>query len=258
MQTAFSFFEIEKVTQRPERKVTSSPAIMLTDRDLEVISFVNEMKFASLDDLYFKFFRVLKSGGESKSQWWARERISVLIKSNYLSRVHSFNERKPYFLGTTKGYLTLTRRCPEKFNTRPLERIDQNTFEHDKLLLKTRLKLEVDQKATSWISDRQLFQFPELCLNFGEGNQPDALYTNSNGERVAFELEVARKAKKRYADKIRNYVFLMREQKDNPLSFKKVHIVALNEVVRDLILSEIKIYPQYFEIQMMSEVLSEK
>lgn len=252
MQTAFTFFEIEM----PIKKVTSPSCLMLTERDLDVISFVHEMKFASLDDLYSKFFKVLKSGAESKSQWWARERLTDLVKSSYLNRVYSFNERKPYFLGTSKGYLALARSCPDKLITRPLEKIDHNTFEHDKALLQIRLKLEAEGKVTSWTSDRQLFHFPELCLNFGEGNQPDAIYTNPDGARVALELEIARKSKKRYTDKIRNYAFLMREQKDNPLSFKTVHFVVQSEAVRDLILSEIKIYPQYFEIQMLSKILN--
>ena len=89
MQTAFTFFDFEM----PVKKETSLSGLVLTERDLEVISFVNEMKFASLDELYFKFFKVLKSGAESKSQWWARERVSGLVKSKFLSRVYSFNER---------------------------------------------------------------------------------------------------------------------------------------------------------------------
>lgn len=251
MQTAFTFFEIGM----PAKKVNSSLGLVLTERDLEVIAFVNSMKFASLDELHFKFFRVLKSGIESKSLWWARERIGDLVKANYLSRIYSFSERKAYYHGTSKGYYALQRSCPEKHSPRPLEKIDHNTFEHDKLLLRTRLHLEENEKINSWISDRQLFQFPELCLNFGEGNQPDALYINSNGEKIALELELARKAKKRYVDKIRNYAFLMREQKDNPNNFKKVRFIVGNESVRDLLLAEIKIYPQYFELQMLSEIL---
>ncbi len=252
MQTAFTFFEIEM----PIKKVTTPSCLMLTERDLDVLSFIHEMKFASIDDIHTKFFKVLKSGSESKSTWYARERLSQLVKANYLNRVYSFNERKPYFLGTNKSYLALVRSCPDKLITRPLEKIDYNIFEHDKTLLQLRLKLESEGKITSWTSDRQLFHFPELCLNFGEGNQPDAIYTTPEGARVAFELEIARKSKKRYADKIRNYAYLLREQKDNPLSFKKVHFVVQSDAVRDLILSEIKIYTQYFEIQMLSEVLN--
>lgn len=116
------------------------------------------------------------------------------------------------------------------------------------------MKLEDTGLACSWISDRQLFQFPELCLNLGEGNQPDAIYENAQGEKVAFELEIARKTKKRYLDKVRTYVFLLREQKDNPKAFKKVHFVVASESVYELILAEVKIYPQYFNVQLLEQV----
>jgi hypothetical protein len=250
MQTAFKLEE----NKSEAKKAASVENVMLTSRDLEVISFIHEMKFATIEDVHFKFFRKLKDGTESKSMWWARERLTLLQKHNFLGRVYSFNERKAYFLGTKKGFMALVKKCPSKWPVRPLEKIDFKTFDHDKLVMELRLKLEASGEACSWISDRQLFQFPELCLNLGEGNQPDAIYENAKGEKVAFELEIARKTKKRYLDKIRTYVFLMREQKDNPKSFKKVHFVVASEAVYELILSEVKIYPQYFTVQLLDQL----
>lgn len=251
MQTAFNFLDINA----GKEKATIQNTFVITPRDLEVLCFVCEMKFASLEDLYSKFFKVLRSGQESKSNWYARERIMQLVKHNFLSRVFSFSERTSYFVGTSKAYLSILKQCPERIPTRPLSRIDQNTFHHDKTLIKVRLQLESLGVVKSWISDRQLFQYPELCLNFGEGNQPDAIYVNQEGERVALELEMTRKSKRRYTDKVRNYAYLLREQKNNPVGFKKVHYIVGSEALRDLIFDEVKIYPNQFSIQMLNDLL---
>lgn len=253
MQTAFSFFDITKVSN----KTIDKNSIVLTERDLEIISFIHEMKFASLDDLHFKFFKLLKDGTESKSQWWARERLSALVKAHYISRIYSFSERKSFYLGSEKGYWTLLNHCPSKLPVKPLEKIDFNTFSHDKLVLKIRLELEKTGQASHWLSDRKLFQYPELCTNLGEGNQPDAIYTSPNMAKVAFELEISRKSKKRYHDKIRTYAYLLREKRGTQ-PFNKVHFIVANETVRDLLAEETKIYPQIFKIQLLTDFIMEE
>lgn len=251
MQTAFNFLDIV----RPVKQATSQNSFVITSRDLEIISFISEMKFASLDDLYQKFFKVLKSGEESKSQWWAKERITKLVKHNFLMRVYSFSEKTSYYLATPKAYLTVLKSCPDNLPVRPLTKIDQNTFKHDKYLVKTRLAFESKGMIKSWISDRQLFQYPEVCMKFGEGNQPDAIYTNQKSERVALELEISRKSKRRYTDKVRNYIHMIRQYKANPLGFSRAHYVVANETIKNLILDEVKVYQEYFTVQLLSEVL---
>ena len=232
------------------KKVKSLDPLMLTQRDYEIITFVSEMKFASLGDIYERFFKVLKDGTESKSDWWARERLLELIKHGFLNRIYSFNERKPYFLGTKKGFYELVRRFPSDFPTRPTETINFNTFEHDKLVLAIRLDMEKNKKCTKWISDRTLAEFPELCPALDQSYLPDAVIVTPGGEQVAFELEISRKAKKRYAEKIQNYVKCIRLNKDSPSIFKKVIFYVTSETVKNLIEAETRIYKQYFEIQL--------
>ena len=201
--------ELLKEEKQPlPKKSKPIEVILLTSRDYEIINFVCEMKFASLEDIFEKFFKKLKDGSESKSLWWARERVTELYKHGYLNRIYSFNERKAYYLGTKKGYYELIKGYPSVIPTRPVESINFNTFAHDKLLLSLRLKMENKSQCSKWISDRTLSQFPELCPSIDKSYLPDAIYTTPSGEKIAFELEISRKAKKRYKEKIQSYVKL--------------------------------------------------
>lgn len=238
------------------KKSKPSEVILLTTRDFEIISFVCDMKFASLEDIFEKFFKKLKDGSESKSLWWARERVTELYKHGFINRIYSFNERKAYYLGTKKGYYELVRSYPSVIPTRPVESINFNTFEHDKLLLSLRLKMEKENKCSKWISDRTLSQFPELCPTVDKSYLPDAIYTTNSGEKVAFELEISRKAKKRYKDKIQSYVKCLRLNKDSVSFFKKVIFLVTQESVKELLDNEIKLYKQYFDITFDNSILT--
>ena len=237
------------------KKSKPNEFILLTSRDFEIISFVCEMKFASIDDIYEKFFKKLKDGSESKSMWWARERITELYKHGYISRIYSFNERKAYYLGTKKGYYELIKSYPAVIPTRPVESINFNTFEHDKLLMSLRLKMEKTNECSKWVSDRTLSQFPDLCPSMDKSYLPDAIYTTAEGEKVAFELEISRKAKKRYHEKIQSYVKCLRLNKDSLSIFKKVIFFVIHEPVKLLLDNEIKLYKQYFDIRYDKSIL---
>lgn len=248
--------ELLKEEKQPlPKKSKPIEVILLTSRDYEIIAFVCEMKFASLEDIFEKFFKKLKDGSESKSLWWARERVTELYKHGYLNRIYSFNERKAYYLGTKKGYYELIKGYPSVIPTRPVESINFNTFAHDKLLLSLRLKMENQSKCSKWISDRTLSQFPELCPSIDKSYLPDAIYTTPSGEKIAFELEISRKAKKRYKEKIQSYVKCLRLNKDSISIFKKVIFLVTQESVKDLLDNEIKLYKQYFDIHFDNSIL---
>ncbi len=250
-------FQIQE-SKFTDKKSKPSESILLTKRDFEIIRFISEMKFASLQDLYERFFKTLKDGSESKSDWWARERLSELLKHGYLSRIYSFNERKAYFLGTKKGFYGLIKKFPSDYPTRPVETINFNTFEHDKLLISIRLGMEKNSQCMEWISDRTLSQFPELCPALDKSYLPDAIITSPAGEKIAFELEISRKAKKRYFDKIQSYVKCIRMNKDSLSIFKKVVFYVTSDTVKKLLEAETKIYKQYFEIQNMNTIVNGK
>lgn len=243
---------VSKGTKQKIEKVSSDEKIFLTTRDLEIISYVCDMKFASLEDLHFKFFKTLKNGNTSNSLWWARERLTSLEKAELIMRKFSFDEKVSYYLGTPKGYKALQDRCPETIPSRPVDKINHNTFNHDKMVIEVRNKLEAMGKVKVWFSDRKLFMNADLNAFVDRYNQPDGIYINQSNERIAVEIEINKKDTAPFKEKVRTYVNICRAV-DNPQSFKRILFVTGSEPTYRLVLAETKLYPQYFTVVSIEE-----
>ena len=61
MQTAYTFFD----AQIPQQKLIQKENFRLTARDLDIIEFVLEMKFSTIEDIHSKFFKYTKQGEKS-------------------------------------------------------------------------------------------------------------------------------------------------------------------------------------------------
>lgn len=245
-----------ELTFEPLRKVISKN-VMLTSRDLEVIEFVIDMKFVSVEDVFEKFFKVTLSSQEAKSDLWARKRLLQLEQGQFLKAHKVQTEKLTYYTATFKAYYAISNVHPEKAFTKPVGGFDQRTFAHDKLVLKCRLDLEAFAKATNWISDRKLKALPELSGGLSSAYVPDAIFSLPSMQRVAFELEIARKSKSRYADKIKKYVQVLRQQDATKKKFDVVQIVCTQEPVYELLVKESKIYGSLFKIQTMNQFITE-
>ena len=240
--------QMEKVSSVVQKSYRRDP-IILTSRDYEIISFLLEMKFAGLDEVHAKFFSKLKSGEKSESNIWARERLTKLTNNGFLDRSFSFYERKSIFVATLKGYYAL-RSFEENHNLLlPARSINLNTYNHDKLVLQERLALEESEEVTNWISDRRLKSDFSRLFKVSSVYVPDGIYTTQLGTKIAFELELARKSKTEYRNKIRTYVQLMRDHKSHPEMFQKVHYLCFSKAVADILRAETKIYGELFEIE---------
>ena len=247
---------IQGLTEEPKRK-TVSKNVVLSERDLEVIEFIIDMKFASVEDIFEKFFKVTLSSQEAKSDLWARKRLLQLEQGKFLNANKVATEKISYYTATFKAFYALSNVHPEKAFVKPIGGFDMRTFVHDKLVLKCRLDLEKRFNVTSWISDRKLKSSAELSGGLSSIHIPDAIYTFPSGKRVAFELEIARKAKSRYVDKIRKYVQVMRSTEAAKKKFDVVHFVCTQDAVYDLLVKETKIYGGLFLIQTMNQFIAE-
>lgn len=181
----------------------------ITNRDLEIIRFVLDMKFASIPDIHTKFFKYRNDGKVSESEWWARERLRDLVIHGFLRSVRFRFENKCYYMGTTNGYWFATNSISiDSPIAKPINKIDIRTFEHDCHVLSARLLLEGHEKVTHWQSDRQLKEsyYDYFTRSSTRDFCPDGVYKSVNGKLIAFEYELAQKTKKRYQDKIRQYI----------------------------------------------------
>lgn len=239
-------------------KVKSESRLRLSDRDYEIFRFLLEMKFASLDEIYFRFFRKTRDGSESKSSWWARERLALLRKHGFITPVRLYSEPKVYLLPTTNAYRVLRMKSAGGTICKPSHQIDFSQFEHDCNLLWVRLDLEDRGLGSSWRSDRFLGESAEDRKVLGSEYRPDGIFVDSSGVEVAFELEIAPKAKERYRSKILRYVELMRRMDEQRRPFRKVLYVAKYEPVFERLVSMTRMYGPLFEVRRLSGYLVDR
>ncbi len=247
---------IPEATDYSTRKM-SSKTLTLTTRDLEVIEFIIEMKFAAIEDVFEKFFKVLQDQTQAKSTLWTRKRLLQLEQGKFLKAHKLHQEKTTYYTATFKGCYALSNICPEKTICKPIGGFDSRTYGHDKTVLKCRLALESQWNVTNWISDRKLKTFPDFAGGLSNQYVPDGIFTTQSGQKVAFELEIARKAKSRYQDKIRKYVSHMRASDVTTRRFETVLFVCPKQTVCDLLFKETRIYGKLFKVVTMQEFIAE-
>ena len=236
---------------RTGRRSNRASGIRLTERDCEVIKFVTEMKFATVDEIHEKFFRVTIAGGISQSKMWALNRLHALRRSGFLNAVRYYGEWKAVYLPTFRGYYAMTGGMPSIEVPKPLLRLETRTFVHDRYVLLSRLRFERELSSVEWISERSLKSGLHETFGLSSAHVPDGIYSLPNGERVAFELEIAQKSKSRYRDKISRYAYLIRERKSDPKMFRRVHYVCVRRHVYDFLRAETEILSDLFNVELL-------
>jgi len=249
MQTSYTFFDVPVVRQ----SLIQKDNFRLTTRDLDIIEFILEMKFSTIEDIHSKFFKFNKLGEQSTCLRWARERIAHLVKADYLKTVKDVCH-KTLYIATNKGYLFLKNSRFDRLFSRPLTDVDGRTYDHDQKVIQIRNKFEESGFVKSWISERQLSEFDEYRKILPTEFRPDAIYINQNGNRIAFELEIARKSKERYQQKIKKYIDLIIHGGPSPI-FDQVHIVCEKETVLQLIQDQTELFQPYFQFNLLSKIL---
>lgn len=230
--------------------------MQLTQRDFEIINFVLAMKFASIQEIHHRFFKRKRDGSFSENEWYARERLRMLIEMGYLRTVRYRFEQKNYYVATKHGYELIFYMKAGWMPPKPIAQIDVRTFDHDVQVMKSRLLLEEFESVTSWESDRQLkCQYPEYFQYQGSRDSaPDGVYLSASGKTIAFEYEIAQKSRRRYRDKINKYHECLRRKNnlDGP-KYDLVRFVCEKESVFKAITDATVIFKDYFVIEMAQE-----
>lgn len=223
--------------------------VELVERDLKVIEFILDMKFAGYAEVFEKFFARTLRGVEAQSEEWARKRLRQLEKAGFLRAGISVTGGPWVYSATFKGYYALTNVYPERIFTKPTGGLDTRTFIHDKELLLARLELERLYGEVNWISDRKLRQDFGKAIGLSGVHVPDGLYEVQNEGLTAFELEIASKTKALYAIKIARYVRLIRESLGKPGGLKKVHYRCLRHCVFEALKEVTRPYGEMFFVE---------
>lgn len=256
VQTEFEIETYENKNQKnnsEKQNLAPKKSVSLTQRDYEVLLFLIEMKFSSLDEISFKFFKSYSKEGKIVPNTYVIKRLAQLIKDGFLKSTRAFDATKRLYYPTIKSYLMLTKLYPEKVIVRPSGNIDGRTVVHDYYLLVLRLRLENLNKAHDWISDRIIKTTLNVYNELGSGNTPDGIYTDVNGQSVAMELEVSVKSKARYLDKVKKYVSFIRAHEANPQMIKRVHYVVFAQPTYKHLTEYTSLYKHFFTIEKASD-----
>ncbi|MFH1262731.1 MAG: hypothetical protein V1495_04735, partial [Pseudomonadota bacterium] len=137
--------------KREEKRLEKGPRnIRLTQREIEALRFTLEMKFASVEVLYRKFFKF----ENSTSSRYAYERVNLLRKHGYLIPIRIHTEWTVYYVGSRLACDVIQSEKPDASIPRPLPGIDIRTFEHDRKVLLCRVAREAIGNAQNWTSER--------------------------------------------------------------------------------------------------------
>lgn len=250
MQITFAGFH----NSNTKRKHSYKLDLHLTDRDFLIFRFLLDMKFASKEAIAEKFFWPKSQKPDEKTLFKTRDRLYKLQLHKWILPIQFPGSAKNYFQATWKAYYEVLKTNPQDSLPKPLGTPDYKCFEHDKLVLESRLLLERIHGIKAWVSDKSLrVALGSLKSQSSDFNIPDGIYLTSDNQKVAFEFERVQKSKTDYREKIRNLVRTIRLPSKAFLDFEKIHFVCQTNAIFEFLKKETEIYGDLFQIQRSSE-----
>jgi hypothetical protein len=190
-------------------------AFRLTERDLEILGFLLDQKFASLEQVYFRYFDIRKSASDAlpKGLFVTRQRLQILKRAGLIQAQRVFSESRSLYLLTSSGYQVFQSKKPHDAYAKPMLTVDFRNYEHDTKVNDCRIALERTGRVMKWISERRVrmqgfesqFAFQDLPKEI----VPDGIFVSSKGERIAFEIEASHREKRRFVAKREAYESVM-------------------------------------------------
>ncbi len=232
------------------KKSKTRISVELVERDLKVLEFILEMKFAGYSEVFEKFFSAPRSGGPTESMEWARKRLRQLEQSGFLkSEINPLGGPKLYVVNL-KGYHALSRIFADRTIPKPTSGLDTRTFVHDRELLLYRLKMENTFGEVSWISDRSLKHGAGKEFGLSGADVPDGLMKVPNLGWVAVEVEIATKARQRYRDKVQFYLSLIRDRMGATDAIREVNFICMRKICFEILRDECSAYGNYISVEL--------
>ncbi len=230
-------------------KRRSRMRVELVERDLRVLEFMLDMKFAGCAEVFEKFFSRVHDGEVlAASHEWTRKRLRQLTQGGFLRAGVGIQGGASVYFVTFKAFYALSSVYPERVFPKPTGGLDLRTFVHDRELLTVRMEYERTTPELSWVSDRRLKQGFATHIGLTGVHVPDALIQLPGVGTTALELEIAMKSRDRYRDKVSRYVRLIRESRTKPSGLRKVVYRCLREPVFEALSTECRVYGDIFEV----------
>lgn len=205
---------VEAEEVRPAKKA-GSINFRLTPRDVEILGFLLDQKFASLEQLYFRFFDVRKAVTDPlpPNLHVTRQRLQVLKRANLVASQRVFSEPRSLYLLTPLGFQIFRGRRPHDAFAPPMKTVDFRNYEHDTKVNDCRIAIERTGRVIRWLPERRLrmqgFESQHSYWELPKELVPDGIFISSKGERIAFEIETTPRKKSRYVDKYYSFTSVM-------------------------------------------------
>jgi hypothetical protein len=204
--------------------------LSLTQRDLHLLEFLNEMGPMELEPLAYAFWG--QDCWETKLKN-SRNRINRL-RSNGLIEAIVLGRKNLFYRTTPMGVSALIWYRPEVRQLKPTTQFSFN-INHAVLVAWTRVKLEQLSIACSWRSERRLISedLPlqkKTLLGKMKVFIPDGVYSNSSSKNIIFEMEhypkspFQRKARVSQLKGLLTYL---------PAHYHQLHIVCTSQIVTE-------------------------
>lgn len=229
--------------------------LLLNQRDQCVLYFVFQMRFATSMQIMKACFSETLDGKKRSSDLYIKRRLAKLVANKFLTT------HLPPVGGSQKYLYSVTRKSLSILESKGLPTLVSNVpkyrtqdFDHDLHVIDCRLALERSKRATDWIPEFQIRgrfnAFEKLPAKY----IPDGLFINKHGELTAFEMEIARKSKERYDDKIQKYVSLVRSHFNEEIKFKRVLFVAKHKDVQKILSDMTRINADIFRVESFESI----
>lgn len=230
----------------------------LTERDIEIFGFLLDQKFASLEQLYFKFFDTRKIATEPlpNNLQVTRQRLQVLRRAGLIKTEKVFSEAKSLYLLSHHGFQVFQSKKPHDAYALPVKSMDFRSYEHDTKVNDCRIAIERTGKVMKWLPERRIrmkgfeseFAFKDLPKDL----VPDGIFVSSKGERIVFEIEATPRKKSRYQEKKESYLSVMIGSK--PLIHRVFWVGFTDRIYSDL--KEVAGSEKEFYVESYSHFLS--
>lgn len=163
--------------------------MQLTERDLEMIRWINGHRMATVEQVVQAFDMGKKA---------AYRRLRAMVEAGYVEHQRIFRDKPGVYFPTSQGIAVSGDDLPA------ITRITLGTYEHDLQLVDLSIRL-VEQTGGQWHPERRIRR-EKGFLGVGiPGHVPDGLLRLPSGSTVAIELELSVKGNRRIKDILMNY-----------------------------------------------------
>jgi len=124
-------------------------SLVITDRDIDIVKYVYDMKFCASSDVHEMFFESEKG----KSSRYAFIRLKRLVDEGFLQIFKNKLYRSGFYFVTDRGLNLIRDRFRDHlFPKKAPAKMDSRFFEHDRNVALCRTALTKKELAKSWVS----------------------------------------------------------------------------------------------------------